>query len=130
MRYAHPPTLDDLLRDAEVDAALKQAWHESNPHASGVTRGLPGSLKQEQGGFIYWNRTTGELEIERLPPGSRDGLQGTPAANTAERELVGSFHTHPTLGRKAMRRSRDPRIAPLCGTSRAFPRLSKRTKDE
>jgi hypothetical protein len=84
-----------LLQDANVDSALRQAWIESHPDAPEVPRGQSGSLKQEQGGFIYWNKTTGMLEIERLPAGGRDRLPGKPSANTAQRELVASFHTHP-----------------------------------
>lgn len=95
MPYTTRPTLDDLLQDIGVDAALKRAWQESSPHAPDVPRGKPGSIKQEQGGFIYWNRTTGQLEIERLPAGDRDGLRGRPLPNSTERELVAGFHTHP-----------------------------------
>ena len=95
MRHASKPTLNELLQDAVVDAALRQAWQDSNPYAPDVPRGQPGSLKQEQGGFIYWNVQTGDLEIERLPPGSREGLTGIPLSSTALRILAGSFHTHP-----------------------------------
>lgn len=92
--YRTRPTLKNLLGDPLVNAELWQAWYESNPHALEVPRGQGGSLKREQGGFIYWNHLTGRLEIDRLPPGSRDGLAGLPAGAPG-RELVGGFHTHP-----------------------------------
>ena len=56
MPYSHKPTLNDLLNDSDVDAALQQAWQDSNPDAPEVPRGQSGSIKREQGGFIYWNR--------------------------------------------------------------------------
>jgi hypothetical protein len=115
MPYTSRPTLDDLLRDVDVDIALKQAWQASNPNAPHVSRGQPGSLKQEQGGFIYWNKSTGALEIERLPAGSRDGLSGMPSSDTPQRELVGSFHTHPNTEAEGY-------VADPSPTDRAFVR--------
>jgi hypothetical protein len=93
--YTTRPNLTELLRDVLVRVELRRAWYESNPHAADVPRGQPGSRKKEQGGFIYWNRETGRLEVERLPPGDRDGLPGLPPSIGPGRELVGSFHTHP-----------------------------------
>src|SRR5437879_1948571 len=93
--YSKRPTLSDLLQDVEEDAALIQAWQESNPYAPDVLIDKPGSIKREQGGFIYWNRKTGKLEIERLPAGDRDGLRGRALPNLTERELVAGFRTHP-----------------------------------
>ena len=94
-KYKTKPTLDELLADPEVDAELKKAWKESNPDAPDVPQGTPGSLKQEQGGGIYWNKKTGELEIQRTPPGNRDGTSGAPASIGPDYEKVAEFHTHP-----------------------------------
>lgn len=48
-----------------------------------------------------WNKTTGQLEVSRVPGGTRDGLGtivGTRPADTGDRQVVGWFHTHPNKG--------------------------------
>ena len=91
--YKSKPTLDDLLKDPFVDGELKKAWKESNPNAPEAKKGDP-TTKREQGGGIYWNKKTGELKVERVPAGTRDGNSGAPAA-TGDWEKVAEFHTHP-----------------------------------
>jgi hypothetical protein len=93
--YQAKPDLNQLLQDPLVNAELRQAWYESRPHAPEVGRGNPGSRKHEQGGFIYWNRRTNRLEIQRVSAGRRDGLADLPPVPPPGREMVGSFHTHP-----------------------------------
>jgi len=97
-KYATPPTLADITSDPYVDAELKRAFEDSNPNAPDVPNGSPGSQKHEQGGWVVWNKNTGELEVVRVPPGDRDGLGtivGTRPADNADQQTVGWFHTHP-----------------------------------
>lgn len=96
--YKARPTLDDMLKDPTVDAALKKAWQESNSDAKDVPLGQPGSTKQEQGGWIVWNKETGHVEIIRVPAGTRDGLGtmlSTRPPDNDKQEVIGWFHTHP-----------------------------------
>lgn len=96
--YTSAPTLADLTSDPFVDQELQRAFDESNPNAPDVPRGSPGSLKQEQGGWLVWNRTTGQVEVQRVPAGTRDGLGtivGTRPPDNASQQVVGWFHTHP-----------------------------------
>jgi len=56
------------------------------------------SLEEEskqQGGGIYWNKTSGELKVVRTPPGNRNGISGAPASIGEDWEKVAEFHTHP-----------------------------------
>ena len=92
--YKTKPTLDDLLKDPFVDGELKRAWNESDPNGPEVKKGDPGSTKHEQGGGIYWNKKTGELKVERVPAGTRDGNSGAPPGS-GDWEKVSEFHTHP-----------------------------------
>jgi hypothetical protein len=92
------PSLTDILSDQRVENELKKAWNDSNPGAPEVPFGSPGSLKKEQGGWIVWNRKTGQLAVTRVPAGDRDGLSpivGTRPVDTADQEVVAWFHTHP-----------------------------------
>ena len=92
------PTLAQVMADPYVDSELKRAWSDSKPDAPNVRRGQPGSTKQEQGGWIIWNKSTGKLEIVRVGAGTRDGLGtivGTRPADNKDQEVVAWFHTHP-----------------------------------
>ena len=98
--YKKQPTLADITSDPLVDFELKKAWNESNPNAPQVPNGTAGSTKQEQGGWIVWNKKTGKLEVQRVPAGTRDGLGtivGTRPADTADQQVVSWFHTHPNV---------------------------------
>lgn len=118
-QYKTKPNLSDLLSDPKVDAELREAWYESNPHAAEVPSGQAGSKKKEQGGFIYWNKKSGHLEVERFPAGKRDGITSIPPVrNTADRELVGAFHSHPNKSSEGYSSSPSP-------ADRAFTKQSK-----
>lgn len=96
LTYDRTPTLQQLLDDPFIQQQLDLAWSDSNPNAPDVPRGQPGSPKQEQGGWIVWNKVTGHLEVIRLPAGTRDGMpDGGLPPNNDQQQLVGSFHTHP-----------------------------------
>jgi len=97
-KYAASPMPAELLTDPLIDAALRRAWYESCPHGPAVPWGEPGSRKQEQGGWIVWNKQTGTLRVVRVSPGKRDGLAtilGTRPQGSDNEEVVAWFHTHP-----------------------------------
>ena len=101
--YKSRPTVPDLTSDPLVDAELKRAWAESNPGAPEVPSGQAGSIKQEQGGWIVWNKNTGKVQVVRVLPGTRDGLgtiAGTRPSETGGDEVVGWFHTHPNTAKE------------------------------
>jgi type VI secretion system secreted protein VgrG len=98
--YKSRPTAADLVTDPRVDHDLKKAWAESRPSAPEVPRGTPGSLKQEQGGWIVWSEKTGKVSTIRVPGGTRDGLgtiAGTRPVESPDQRVVGWFHTHPNV---------------------------------
>ena len=79
-----------------MQAELRRAFEESNPNAPEVPSGQPGSQKQEQGGWIVLNRQTGQYEVLRWPPGTRDGANPTARPPDNDRQtVVAWFHTHP-----------------------------------
>src|SRR5262249_17123918 len=96
--YTSAPTAAQLASDPLVSHDLKQAFQDSRPNAPDVQRGTPGSVKQEQGGWIVWDKNTGKVSTVRVPAGTRDGLAtiaGTRPADTKDQQVVGWFHTHP-----------------------------------
>ena len=109
--YTHKPTLAQLLADPFVYAALRLAWYQSRPHAAEVAWGQQGSRKQEQGGWIVWNRLTGRLRVVRVPGGSRDRLDHLREARppgSPDQEVVAWFHTHPNTLREGYRPQPSP----------------------
>lgn len=102
-KYTRTPTLKEILLDPLVDGELQKAWSESNPHAPDVPWGGTGSLKQEQGGWVVWNKQSSELEVVRVRGGTRDNfgsIVGTRPADTLQQEVVAWFHTHPNTDRE------------------------------
>jgi len=96
--YASEPTLVQIALDPFVLGELTRAWNESNPNAPEVPNGATGSTKQEQGGWIVWNKISGCLLVIRVPAGTRDGLAtivGTRPVDNADQKVVAWFHTHP-----------------------------------
>ncbi len=73
-----------------VRAAMEKAWNDSNPNAPEVKRGVPGSLKKENGGWVVKN-PDGSYRVDMWPSGTRDGM--IPPAMPSGTE--GAFHTHP-----------------------------------
>ena len=84
-----PPTANQVLSDAAVIDGIRRAWLESNV---GQTDAV------EQGGFIVRDGVDGSLAVIRLPASARDSLSYTicPDGTFKCRQIVGSFHTHPT----------------------------------
>ncbi len=96
--YQQAPTAGDLLTDPVVDHALKQAWNDSRPSAPEVPRGATGSIKQQQGGWLVWDRTSGHVSAIRVPAGTRDSLAtmaGTRPKESERHQVVGWFRTSP-----------------------------------
>lgn len=79
-----------ILNDLTVQAALKQAWQDSNP---GVFGG------HEEGGFILRD-SAGNLSIVRWPKGAVNAIIVSPHPNCkiGKLDIAATFHTHPNTG--------------------------------
>ena len=82
-----PPTAADLLNDPLVQQALAQAWIDSQAGDS--------SLRHEEGGWVYLDKTTGQLAIRGAPAGSQAQLDLSSPPHVLNAVVVGTFHTHP-----------------------------------
>ena len=80
----------DLLQEPVVQAALSEAWKESQP---GLTGG------HEEGGFIVLD-SDGKLSVRRWPMGEGSQIKVPPHLGCAVDGLaiVATFHTHPNTG--------------------------------
>ena len=80
----------DLLQEPVVQAALSEAWKESQP---GLTGG------HEEGGFIVLD-SDGKLSVRRWPMGEGNQIKVPPHLGCAVDGLaiVATFHTHPNTG--------------------------------
>lgn len=112
-----PPTGAALLGDPAVQAALADAWRDSNvaatawsvdnsrvvpPAPCNPSEGrLPTAAEtgtHEEGGWIYLNVITGGIYTRRAPPGGQAGISiGNPPL-IQDSIVVGVFHTHPNVG--------------------------------
>ncbi len=81
------PTADELRTNPIVQAAFAAAWADSFPDDP--------ALRHEEGGFIYYNPTTGEVAVRRALPGQRRELELSHPPDVAGSYLVATFHTHP-----------------------------------
>jgi hypothetical protein len=81
-----------LLDNAKIRAALKQAAKDSD---------IGGKNPVEQGGFILKDPKTGQLSVERWPKGQGASIQPVMSTDGKHngKEIVGSFHTHPNVGK-------------------------------
>ena len=82
------PSASELQNDPTVQAAFAAAWADSFPDDP--------ILRHEEGGFIYYNPSTGIIAIRRTPPGLRSELDLSFPPTVRDCYLVGIFHTHPT----------------------------------
>jgi hypothetical protein len=84
------PAVTDLLGDPLVLQALEDAWQDSEP--ADVRR------RHEEGGWVYWDTTTGGVFVRRALAGrgSAIDLSAPPAVRGAV--VVATFHTHPNPG--------------------------------
>lgn len=92
------PDVNTVMADPNVQAAIEQAWNDSNPNAPDVPPNPPPSIKQEQGGWIIYNCYNETYQIIRVAAGTRSSLPtivGTRPNVSHPEYLVAWFHTHP-----------------------------------
>jgi hypothetical protein len=79
-----------LLSNPTIRAALKQAWEDSEPGATGG---------HEEGGFIVRD-LAGDLEVVRWPKGEQNSilLPLHPNCKVGNNDIIATFHTHPNTG--------------------------------
>ncbi|MBI4664438.1 MAG: hypothetical protein HY735_37060 [Verrucomicrobia bacterium] len=83
-------SLETLLKNPTICAALRLTWRESQPGPSGG---------HEEGGFVV-QEPTGTLRVIRWPKGAGNVIH-VPAhlgCRIEGAEIVASFHTHPNTG--------------------------------
>ena len=83
-------TIEDLLKDPHICAALRSAWRESQPGATGG---------HEEGGFIVQDAARA-LQVIRWPSGGGNSMEVPhhTGCRMAGLEIIASFHTHPNTG--------------------------------
>lgn len=83
-------TIEALLADSNICAALRLAWRESQPGSSGG---------HEEGGFIVQN-PAGALQVIRWPQGAGNTISVLPhhGCSIEGSEIIASSHTHPNTG--------------------------------
>lgn len=81
------PTASDLEAHPMVQAALAQAWSDSQP--------ADRKKRHEEGGWIYLNVVTGEISVVRAQPGIQAAIDLTGPPTFSNCVVVGKFHTHP-----------------------------------
>jgi len=81
------PTADELLQSVIVMEALERAWTDSEP--------ADANRRHEEGGWIYFDLTTGELSVERAARGDDSSIDLANPPLLAGKVVVGKFHTHP-----------------------------------
>ena len=81
------PSAAQLLRNPIVDAAIEAAWLDSQPDDQ--------VRRHEEGGWIYYELSTGAISVRRAPAGTagRVNLNHPPELDGCV--VVGKFHTHP-----------------------------------
>ncbi|HJZ92005.1 MAG TPA: hypothetical protein VKE40_14115 [Gemmataceae bacterium] len=81
------PTAAELLRNPSVIAALEGAWNDSLPEDS--------QQRHEEGGWIYYELSSGMITVVRAAPGRRRAINLSQPPELAGCVVVGKFHTHP-----------------------------------
>ena len=89
LRQFSPPTGEQVAADPTGQAAREAAWQRSDVGSY--------DRRHEEGGWIVWNRRTGEYRVVNVPPGTRAALGtiGVPPSVGADEQVVAWFHTHP-----------------------------------
>jgi hypothetical protein len=81
------PSATELRQNPVVVAALEAAWSDSLP--------ADPQQRHEEGGWIYYELSSGTISVVRSPAGGRRAID---LSRPPEREgciVVGKFHTHP-----------------------------------
>ena len=81
------PTRDELASNSVVADALENAWLDSQT--------TDPANRHEEGGWIYCNKTTGEVTVKRAMKGSTAMIDLSNPPENEETVVVGTFHTHP-----------------------------------
>lgn len=84
-------SIESILSNAPIRAALALAWRESEPASS---------TRHEEGGFIVRNNA-GAMRLIRWPRGQGNTIEVPlhPGCRFEGLEIIASFHTHPNTGR-------------------------------
>ena len=82
------PSASELQADPTVQTAFAAAWADSFPDDP--------LWRHEEGGYIYYNPSTGTISVRRALPGLRSELDLSFPPTVNDCYLVGIFHTHPT----------------------------------
>lgn len=82
------PSAAELLNDSTVQMAFAAAWADSFPDDP--------QMRHEEGGFIYYNPSTGAISIRRTSPGERGSINLSWPPVMPGEFLVATYHTHPT----------------------------------
>jgi hypothetical protein len=83
------PTAAELQANLVIQAAFAAAWADSFADDP--------AMRHEEGGFIYFNPTTGDLAVRRVPPGTRRTLDLNSPSEIPGYYVVATYHTHPNL---------------------------------
>src|SRR5438093_501249 len=83
-------SIEAILKNPDIRAALKLVWRESQPGSS---------AGHEEGGFIVQD-PAGSLQVIRWPRGASNTIDVPPHPGCRAEGLpiVASFHTHPNTG--------------------------------
>jgi peptidoglycan hydrolase-like protein with peptidoglycan-binding domain len=106
------PSAGTMLGNATVSAAMNAAFTASNPaitlppHDPAQPVGPcnppagtpPPAGVHEEGGWIYLNLITGDLDTRRATGGGQANINLGGPPDVADSIVVGTFHTHPNVG--------------------------------
>lgn len=81
------PTAAELLTSPIVQDALASAWRDSLAHDP--------LLRHEEGGWIYMDVATGQIQVQRVSPGRTSAINLSAPPVIPGSVVVGKFHTHP-----------------------------------
>lgn len=86
-------SVSELLAHPSVVVGMREAYVESD---------VGGSRPKEQGGFLVRDSQTAFITVRRLPSSAHDSLSYPLCPNGLYQgqEIVGSFHTHPNIGKE------------------------------
>jgi hypothetical protein len=81
------PTAGELRQNPIVVAALESAWNDSLPDDA--------QTRHEEGGWIYYELSTGTISLVRAASGGRRAINLSQPPELPGCLVVGKFHTHP-----------------------------------
>lgn len=82
------PTAAELQADPVVRAAFAAAWADSFPDDR--------SLRHEEGGYIYFDPSSGRIAVRRAVPGVEGAVDLSFPPTLPGYYLVATYHTHPS----------------------------------